>query len=243
MRFNILGSSSGLPEKNKNLSSIFVECHSIQFLIDCGEGVAHRIQELSLDHNELDIVAITHFHPDHISGFFMLIQTLYLQKRNKKLHVYLPERIDDFTNILDLFYTFRGRLSFELIFKPFSDLSKDFFFIDISRNDHLQNYESYIEENSLKNEMNSYSIRFNENQKSLLYTSDINSTKSINNMFQNLQICIIDTIHPNPSDINALKDVINEKIYLTHGFSPELHDMIKGIEIFEYAQENLFIQL
>lgn len=243
MRFNILGSSSGLPEKNKNLSSLYIECHSLHFLIDCGEGVAHRIQDLSIDHNTLDIVAISHFHPDHISGFFMLIQTLYLQKRNKKLTVYLPERIPEFSKILDLFYTFQARLSFELEFKHFSELCLDFPFITIKKNDHLQNYKDFIISNTLPNEMNSYSVRFNENNASLLYTSDINTTKSIDNLFDNLQVCIIDSIHPNPLDILALKDVIKDKIYLTHGFNPELHSMIQGIKAFEYAQENTFIQL
>ena len=92
MRFIILGSGPGIPQMDKNLSSIYVQTEHANLLLDCGDGCAKRLLQLGKSGDHLDAVLISHYHPDHIAGIFMLLQMLYLQDRRKALTIYVPER-------------------------------------------------------------------------------------------------------------------------------------------------------
>lgn len=238
MKFVVLGSSSGLPEPGKNLSSIYVESNQTHFIVDCGEMVSATIQKHNLDHDVIDAVVITHYHPDHVCGFFMLIQTLYLQKRTKTLRVYLPERVDEFSTFLSFFYTFSEKLCFKIEYKLITEITTDFKFIEISENDHLSNYTNLIKEHSYKNKQKSYSVKFTEQGKSFLYTSDIKTIESIRVLTKNTDTCVVDAIHPQIQDFFELAEMIKDKIILTHGKQDELDEMVKNKGKFEYAIEN-----
>ena len=243
MEFSILGSSSGLPEKDKNLSSVIVELNQASILLDCGEGIAQRLLELDKGANYPDIIAISHLHPDHVSGFFMLIQSLYLQKRSKPLKVFMPERIQEFKEILPMFYTFYEKLSFKIEYLEIEQIEREYPFIKIRKNDHLDNYQNLIKTHNLANKMNSYSFRIEENNKSLVYTSDINSTDSIADLLQNTDYCIIDAIHPKANDFFKLEPNVNKKIVLTHGRQDEIDEIVKIKNKFEYAVEKKIYSL
>ncbi|MBC8384908.1 MAG: MBL fold metallo-hydrolase, partial [Candidatus Cloacimonetes bacterium] len=78
MNIRILGSASGLPTPGKNHSAVYVHSNDSNILFDCGEGTAKQLLRYKLDHNHLDAIVISHFHPDHISGLYMVLQMLYL---------------------------------------------------------------------------------------------------------------------------------------------------------------------
>ena len=57
-----------LPLKNRWLSSCFIEYHEKAILIDCGEGTQVAISQSGCKISKIDMILITHFHADHISG-------------------------------------------------------------------------------------------------------------------------------------------------------------------------------
>ena len=144
MKFKVLGSSSGFSEIGKNLSSVFVEVEGKCLIFDAGEGLSQRIQEEKLDYDTIDAIFISHYHPDHVTGLFMLIQVLYIQARTKPLHIFLPERVEEFANLLSFFYTFQKRLSFELYFLEMRTINKYYPYVKAFKNDHLLSYRKFV---------------------------------------------------------------------------------------------------
>jgi len=59
--------------------------------VDCGESVSRAYKASGLDYDAFDALLLSHLHSDHIGGFFMFMQGLWLEQRQKDLPIYLPE--------------------------------------------------------------------------------------------------------------------------------------------------------
>ena len=242
MFIRILGSAPGLPIPGKSNASIFVKIHGKNILLDCGEGTSQKLLSENLIKDALDDILISHFHPDHISGIFMVVQMLYLQGRTKPLNVYLPERVEEFSKIFELFYTFAERLTYKLNLMPIEQIEKDVPFIKILPSCHLLSYKDVVKKRNLPNKMKNFSFYLEENGKTAIYTADIGSLKYIKPFLKNLDLLIIDAFHIKADDILSLHRFTNARIILNHGLSEELKNSPKLSE-FELADENKEINL
>ena len=63
-----LGTSSGSPSVERNVSCTVVQTPTASFLVDCGEGTHRQLQQASIDPAKIDGVFITHLHGDHCFG-------------------------------------------------------------------------------------------------------------------------------------------------------------------------------
>lgn len=107
--FNItfLGTSSGIPTHERNVSAIAVECmvntHAKRnpwFLVDCGEGTQHQLLKSHLSPNELSAIFITHTHGDHCYGLGGLLASLGMHGRKKPLTLIAPKAIGQLLDAL-----------------------------------------------------------------------------------------------------------------------------------------------
>ncbi len=93
----LLGTSSGIPTKDRNTTSIYFQYLGKSFLFDCGEGTQRQIFKADLNINKIDYIFFTHLHGDHILGAPGLIQTLDFHGK-KKLKIFgtpsTSEKID-----------------------------------------------------------------------------------------------------------------------------------------------------
>ncbi len=240
MRFKILGKGSGMPELGKKHSCIYINQDKYNYLIDCGEGTSQAFLENNFDPNLIDFIVISHFHPDHISGIYMLIQMLYLKKRTKTLYLYLPENLDFFLKSLDMFYLFSKRMSYQVEINNITALNTFYPKIFANKNDHLKGYKSFVEQNQLNNELISYSIKIEEQNEFFVYTSDISSTASVMDFIMNSNICIVDAMHPSINELQELKHVIKNQIILTHCQEELFKDLIHREKKFELADDKKF---
>ena len=245
MEVMILGSGSGLPSLSKHLSSILVRSDNGLFLLDCGDGCSHLLLEQDVKADDLDAVLISHYHPDHVSGIFMLIQMLYLSGRTKPLDVFLPERVEDFLGILRMFYTFPQKFAFPLTLHEITDVPKHYPHISCMVNDHLHGYEPIIKSLALSNGMMAYSIRISGASGDFVYSSDIGTTDSIKDLILGANTLIVDSGHPDPEQILRLKDYILKRVILTHDAKPETLIEITALNnsIFEEAVESMWYQV
>ncbi|MBI4852789.1 MAG: ribonuclease Z [Acidobacteria bacterium] len=112
MKVIMLGTSSGTPTKERNVSSLAIFINGHWLLFDCGEGTQYRLLRAPVRLGQLDAIFLTHVHGDHIFGLPGLLATLSMQHRPNPLYVYGPRGIKDFiTMSLKLSVT---RLSYEL---------------------------------------------------------------------------------------------------------------------------------
>lgn len=69
---------------------LVVEHDGYTVLVDCGGDAAQRMQACGLDPLGLDALILTHEHPDHIGGYPLLIEKLWLMGRREPIPVYGP---------------------------------------------------------------------------------------------------------------------------------------------------------
>jgi ribonuclease BN (tRNA processing enzyme) len=216
MEFWALGTGSGMPSASLDCSSILVRSEDHTFLFDAGEGVTKSLISMGMAPNELDAVLITHLHPDHVSGIFMLVQMLYLGGRKKPLSLYLPEREEEFEAIFRIFYTFFEKFSFKLRLLPLAEVNKEFEALTCKENDHLVGYSQIIRRNALPNRQKAYSLRLQSPGGDFVYSSDLETVDSIAEFCVAAHTILVDAGHPETSQIQKLKDLDIQRILLTH---------------------------
>lgn len=225
MKIKFLGTAPGFSQLGKQHSSLWIEKASSSVLMDCGEGTYQRILEYKLDPNLLDAIVISHFHPDHSSGIFMVIQNLYIMGRIKPLTIYVPERVNQFKQLLEFFYLFPERLSFPVNIVSIKQLHEKYDWINPIANNHLAYLQGFVQKKHLQNQLLSYSFEFIDNGKSLIYSSDIKKTSHLKR-YWDCHYMILDGYHPSSYDIKEIAQYREKckksKIILTHGVGDAL---------------------
>jgi len=228
MKFILLGTGPGMPNLETHQSGLYVKSGDKHLLFDCGEGTSRRLLRHGLSGEMLDAIFISHYHPDHVSGLFMVLQMLYLQKRQRQLQLFLPERPAVMLEMLNYLYTFPAKLSFPLQILDCHEAELYHDDVEAIPTDHLRNYEEYIHANQHANQMNSYAFKISSEQGDLVYTSDINTTDCILPALRNCHTVIVDALHPEAAQILKLQYAEIERVILNHGISKELLSILSN---------------
>ena len=73
MELIILGSGTTVPLAERGSPSIAVFIDKVFLLLDIGPGTVRQLASAGLNHEDIDYVAISHFHPDHTADLIHLI--------------------------------------------------------------------------------------------------------------------------------------------------------------------------
>lgn len=84
----LIGTGGMMPLKNRWLTSCYFEYNGRAMLIDCGEGTQIALSEAQCRLSRLDVLLITHFHADHISGLPGLLLSLGNCSKTSPLKIY-----------------------------------------------------------------------------------------------------------------------------------------------------------
>lgn len=99
MELYFLGTGSGVPSKERNVSSVALmllqEANSV-WLFDCGEATQHQILNTSIKPRKINKIFITHMHGDHIFGLPGLISSRSFQGGEEELTIYGPRGIKEY---------------------------------------------------------------------------------------------------------------------------------------------------
>ncbi|MGJ3251117.1 MAG: ribonuclease Z [Elainellaceae cyanobacterium] len=98
MRLTFLGTSSGVPTRSRNVSSIALRLpqRAEVWLFDCGEGTQHQILRSDLRVSQITRIFVTHMHGDHIYGLMGLLASCGLAGNPSRIDVYGPPKLDDY---------------------------------------------------------------------------------------------------------------------------------------------------
>ena len=91
MELTFLGTSSMVPTKDRNHTSIYLDLGNKAFLFDCGEGTQRQLTLANLKANKISHIFISHWHGDHVLGLPGLIQTLAARDYESTLTIYGPK--------------------------------------------------------------------------------------------------------------------------------------------------------
>ena len=76
INLTFLGTSSMVPTKDRNHSSIYLDYDGEGILFDCGEGTQRQIKSIGLKPSKITKLIISHWHGDHTLGIPGLINTM-----------------------------------------------------------------------------------------------------------------------------------------------------------------------
>ncbi|MFD1360628.1 ribonuclease Z [Lentibacillus salinarum] len=99
MELVFLGTGSGVPSKERNVSAIALKLLQEQnsiWLFDCGEATQHQILRTNIKPRKITKIFITHLHGDHIFGLPGLLSSRSFQGGEDLLTIYGPEGIKDY---------------------------------------------------------------------------------------------------------------------------------------------------
>ncbi|MBQ8092233.1 MAG: ribonuclease Z, partial [Clostridia bacterium] len=86
----LLGTAALLPIPERALTAAFLSCSGRGILFDCGEGTQTAARRAGVSLMKTDIIALTHYHGDHILGLPGLLQTMTSLERTEKLYLTGP---------------------------------------------------------------------------------------------------------------------------------------------------------
>ncbi|WP_299491228.1 ribonuclease Z [Acaryochloris sp. IP29b_bin.137] len=98
MQITFLGTSSGVPTRSRNVSSIALRLaqRAEIWLFDCGEGTQHQLLRSDLKSSQIRRIFITHMHGDHIFGLMGLLASCGLAGNTERIDIYGPAGLEEY---------------------------------------------------------------------------------------------------------------------------------------------------
>jgi len=90
MEFTFLGTSSGAPTMDRNVTGLAVRIDGHWDLFDCGEATQHQLLRTPLSLSKLQRIFISHLHGDHCFGLFGLLGSRSMDGSSTPLTIFGP---------------------------------------------------------------------------------------------------------------------------------------------------------
>lgn len=114
----LLGTSGMMPLPGRWLTALMTRYNGSSLLIDCGEGTQIAIKEKGWSVHSIDIICITHFHGDHISGLTGLLLSMGNSDRTEPVYMIGPRGLK---KVVDSLRVIAPELPYELKFIELSE--------------------------------------------------------------------------------------------------------------------------
>ena len=96
----LAGTGGMMPLPYRWLTSLMLRYEGSQLLVDCGEGTQIALKKRGWSFKPIDIICITHFHADHISGLVGLLLTMGNAERTEPVTMIGPKGLERVVNSL-----------------------------------------------------------------------------------------------------------------------------------------------
>jgi ribonuclease Z len=88
-RVTLLGTAAAVSDaEHDNTHFLITGEVSTPILVDCGSNPLGKMHKLGIVDDSVQDVILTHFHPDHVSGFPNMLMHMWLLGRQKPLRIY-----------------------------------------------------------------------------------------------------------------------------------------------------------
>src|SRR5215210_6071712 len=88
---HLLGTGSALSDASRTTTMLAFAGESV-IVVDCGGDVVQRLLTAEIELDRIEALILTHEHPDHIGGFPLFMEKIWLAGRRRPLPVIGPDR-------------------------------------------------------------------------------------------------------------------------------------------------------
>ncbi len=103
-----LGTSKAVPNLEHQNSHFVVKSGERILLVDCGVNPLVRLRQVGIDPFSVTDLVVTHFHPDHVSGFALFLMNLWLLGRELPIEIYALQDVIDHLKAMLALYDWEG---------------------------------------------------------------------------------------------------------------------------------------
>ena len=84
---HLLGTGAALSDPHRTTTMLAFTASPSTLVVDCGGDVVQRLMAAGIDLATIDALIITHEHPDHVSGFPLFMEKIWLSGRRRPIPV------------------------------------------------------------------------------------------------------------------------------------------------------------
>ncbi len=88
---HLLGTGAALSDASRTTTMLAFQKEDSVIVVDCGGDVVQRLLAVRVPLDEIEALILTHEHPDHVSGFPLFMEKIWLAERRRPIRVYGPE--------------------------------------------------------------------------------------------------------------------------------------------------------
>jgi len=86
----LLGTGAALSDGSRTTTMLAFASKESVLVVDCGGDVVQRLLAAGIDLDHIQALFLTHEHPDHVGGFPLFMERIWLAKRRRPIDVYGP---------------------------------------------------------------------------------------------------------------------------------------------------------
>ncbi|HEY7766937.1 MBL fold metallo-hydrolase [Longimicrobium sp.] len=103
---HLLGTGAAVSDPSRTTTMLAFESQGRSVVVDCGGDVVQRLLAAGIDPAGIEAMIVTHEHPDHVSGFPLFMEKIWLLGRRDPIPVYgIRPAIDQARRSWEAFHT------------------------------------------------------------------------------------------------------------------------------------------